>query len=409
MLTGYKILDLTGELGSIGAKILSDLGAEVIKIEPLSGSPERGLKPFYKDEPGIENSLEFWACNLGKKDVTLNLESEQGREIFRQMVKGADALIESFPDLGYMESLGLGYEDLKKINPKIVYTQVTPYGLSGPYVEQHWKYTDLTLWSMNGTMIEAGDADRPPVRIGTHQVSIMTGQHAALGTMTALFGVYSGGDGSKVEVSAYEAVQRLVFGQAPSWKFHQRVFHRNGPRSARGNFLLRQVWECKDGNVAVRLIPGRQARTVKALMDWIIEEGEGEELKQYDFENLNLGSPEQPTVDKIEAIMGAFFLKRTKKELATEALKRRFDLVAAHDAADIVADDQLAFRNFWAEIEQEDIGETIKYPGALFVSSEGRWAPKKRAPHLGEHNAEVYGALGYDADQLKALKEGGVI
>ncbi|MBQ9067017.1 MAG: CoA transferase, partial [Clostridia bacterium] len=386
MLSGYQILDLTLDLGSNGAKILSDLGADVIKIESPSGSPERALKPFYHDEPGEENSLVFWANNTGKKGVTLDLDTEKGRELFRALAKDADAVMESFPDLGYMDSLGLGYEDLKKINPKIVYTQITPYGLNGPYVEQHWKYTDLTLWAMNGTMIESGYPDRPPVRISTHQVSIMTGQNAALGTMTALFGVFAGGDGSKVEVSAFEAVQRLIFGQAPSWKFHQKLFHRSGPRNYRGPFLLRQVWECKDGNVAVRLIPGKQARTLKTLMDWIIAEGEGEELRQYNFENLELKPTDQPTVDKIEEIMGAFFLKRTKKELFTEALKRRFDLVAVHDAADIVADDQLEYRQFWSEIEHEDIGRTAKYPGTLFVSSEGRWAPTVRAPHLGEHN-----------------------
>ena len=408
MFSGFKILDLTGELGPFGAKMLADMGAEVIKVEPLKGSPERCVKPFYHDEPGVENSLVFWAYNTGKKSITLNLESEQGREIFRRLVADADAVMESF-DPGYMDSLGIGYEDLKKINPKLVYTAITPYGLTGPYVDQHWKYTDLTIWAMGGTMASCGNPDRPPVRISTHQVSTMAGQYAGLGTATALFGAEKTGEGTKVDVSAYEAVGRLMLMEPASWLFHHRNLHRSGEKNLRGPVLLRQVWQCKDGNVAVRLSPGRQMRTVKTLMDWIIETGEGDELKEYDFENFPLVPGSQPVVDKIEAIMMKFFEKRTKAEIASEALKRHFDLVAVQDAADIVADEHLAYRNFWEEVRHEDLGETYKYPGTMFISTEGRWVPKKRAPHLGEDNAEVYGALGYTAEELASLKEGGVI
>lgn len=408
MLSGYKILDLTGELGSLGPKMLSDLGAEVIKIESPKGSPERNAKPFYHDEPGTENSLVFWAYNTGKKGITLDLENEQGKAIFLKLVESADALMESF-DCGYMDSIGLGYEDLRKVNPKLVYTAITPYGQNGPYTEQHWKYTDLTIWAMGGTMASCGYPDRPPVRISTHQVNSFGGQYAALGTITALYGTSKSGQGCKVDVSAYEAVGRLVLMEPAAWLFHHQVLHRSGPRNKRGPVLLRQVWQCKDGNVAVRLAPGRQIRTLKTFMQWIMEEGEGEELKQYNWDDLQLTSESQPDVDKIEEVMGKFILKRTKNELFSEALKRRFDLVAVHDAADIVADDQLAYRDFWSEIEHADLGITLKYPGTMFVSTAGRWAPTKRAPHLGEHNEEVYAQLGIDAEQLKALKEGGAI
>lgn len=408
MLSGYRILDLTGGLGSLAPKILSDLGAEVIKIESPKGSPERYEKPFYNDEPGIENSLVFWAHNTGKKGITLNLENEQGKAIFLKLVKSADALVESF-DYGYMDSLGIGYEDLRKINPKLVYTAVTPWGLTGPYKEQNWKYTDLTIWAMGGTMISCGYPDRPPVRISTHQISGLVGQYAALGTVTALFGASKTGEGSMVDASAYEAAGRFVLMEPASWIYHRRLTHRSGPRNKRGPVMLRQVWPCKDGAVAVRLVPGKQIRTVRGLIEWIIEEGEGEELKQYDWDDLHLTPESQPDVDKIEEIMGRFLLKRTKKEIFSEAVKRRYDLVPVHNTADIVEDDHLIYREVFSEIEHEDIGKTFKYPGTMFISTEGRWAPTKRAPHLGEHNEEVYGELGIDAEQLKALKEGGVI
>ena len=406
MLSGYKILDLTGELGPLAAKMLGDLGADVIKIEKPEGSPERSLKPFYHDEPGIENSLVYWAYNTGKKGITLNLETEKGKELFLKLAKDADAVIESF-DPGYMDSLGLGYEDLKKINPKLVYTAITPYGQDGPYVDQHWKYNDLSLWAMGGTMASAGYPDRPPVRISTHVVNTFGGHHGALGTMTALYGADATGEGCKVDVSTLDAVSRHILGEIPAWVYHKRFMVRRGPKQPRGPVIVRMSWECKDGNVACRLSGGRTIRTLKTLMEWIIEEGEGEVLKKYSFDNIDL--VDQAVVDEIEGCMSDFFMKRTKDELFTEALKRHFDLVAVQDAGDIVVDKQLEFRKFWSELEHEDLGETFKYPGTYFLSTEGRWAPTKRAPHLGEHNAEVYGALGVSADELRELKEGGVI
>lgn len=407
MLTGFRILDLTGELGPLGPKMLSDMGAEVIKIEKPAGSPERNLKPYYNNEPDPEKSLVFWAFNTGKKGITLNLESAQGKEIFLKLVKTADAVVESF-DYGYMDKLGLGYKDLQKVNPKLVYTAITPYGQTGPYKEQGWKYTDLTLWAMGGTMASCGYPDRPPVRMSVHQVSSQAGAYAALGTLTALFGAQRTGEGCMVDVSAYEAIGRLGMLEPSSWLYRHRILHRSGSSNWRGPVLLRQVWPCKDGIVAMRLSSGKQARTLKPLVDWIIAEGEGDLLKQYNWENLPLETYSMEEVDRIQEAIGSFLLKHTKDELFSEALKRRYDLVAVHNAADIMADDQLEFRKFWSEIEHEDIDKTFKYPGTAFVSTEGRWAATKRAPHLGEHNHDVYGDLGIE-DSLKALKEGGVI
>ena len=193
-----------------------------------------------------------------------------------------------------------------------------------------------------------------------------------------------------------------------AWVDQHRLLHRQGPRMARGPVSCRTVWQAKDGGVAFRIVPGKQVKTVKTLLEWIIEEGEGEPLKAFDWDNLVLPNG-QDDMKVIEQCVIDFVAKRTKKELFTEALKRHFDLVSSQNAADIVADDHLEARNYWSQIEQEDIGETFKYPGTRFISSEGRWATTKRAPHLGEHNAEVYGELGIDAEELKALKEGGAI
>jgi len=147
LLSGYRVLDLTDEKGLICGKILSDRGADVIKIERPGGDPARNIGPFYKDIPDPQKSLSWFFTNLNKRGITLNIETADGREILKRLVKTAHFVIESF-EPGYMEGLGLGYCDLEKINPGIVMTPITPFGQTGPHA--HYQATDIVLWSMGG-------------------------------------------------------------------------------------------------------------------------------------------------------------------------------------------------------------------------------------------------------------------
>ena len=148
-LSGHRVLDLTNEVGPLCGKILGDLGADVIKIEPSCGDPGRNRGPFYKDIPHPEKSLSWWCANLNKRSVTMDLERQEDRERFRGLVKTAAFVIESF-EPGYMASLGLGYDSLCQIKPDIIMTSVTPFGQTGPYA--HYKATDLTLFGLGGMM-----------------------------------------------------------------------------------------------------------------------------------------------------------------------------------------------------------------------------------------------------------------
>ncbi len=132
LLSPYRVLDLTGQEGLLCGKILADLGADVIQVEPPGGSDARRLGPFFKDDAHPEKSLFWWAYAANKRGITLNLDSNDGRELLRRLVKEAHFLIESFPP-GHMAQLGLGYADLEKINPGLVMVSITPFGQSGPY------------------------------------------------------------------------------------------------------------------------------------------------------------------------------------------------------------------------------------------------------------------------------------
>jgi len=173
LLSAYRVLDLTDEKGLFCAKVLADLGADVIKIEPPGGCTARRIGPFHKDIPHPEKSLFWSAYNVNKRGITLNLECEDGREIFRKLVATADVVIESFPPV-YMKDLGLGYDNLCQIKSDIVFTSITPFGQDGPYC--NFQVSDLTCWSMGGFAYITGDADRPPVQIGFPQ-AYLNGAH----------------------------------------------------------------------------------------------------------------------------------------------------------------------------------------------------------------------------------------
>lgn len=406
----YKILDLSDERGQLASKNLADLGATVIQIEPPKGSHARSVGPYYQNDNDPEHSLTWWAFNTNKKSITLDITKAEGKKIFLDLVKDADAVIETF-DPGYLDSLGLGYEDLKKINKGIVLTSITPFGQYGTYVDEHYKAGDLVTWAIGGVMYSNGYPDRAPSSINTPQSFLHASLMACAGTLAALYGRNTTGEGDHVDISAMDSVGHLMMYEPLSWKYEGKIQTRLGAKSWRGTCILRQVWECKDGFVAMRLVNNKQARTLKALMEWMVDLGEGDEedLMKYDWTDLPLYQMDVSEIDHIEDVWGRFFKKHTKKELFDEALKRHFDLTPVQNCADLVHDEQLISRNFFANVEHEDIGKSFAYPGMPFKTTSNLYNVTKRAPHIGENNEEILGSLGYSKEDLEKFKEGGII
>ena len=146
MLGPYRVLDMADEKGLLCGKLLGDLGADVVKIEKPGGDPARKLEPFYHDEPDPEKSLFWFALNTSKRGITLDIETADGRGIFKKLVKSADFVIETFPP-GYLDGLGLGYPELEKINPGIIMVSITPFGQAGPYKPGGW----VVRWRRSAT------------------------------------------------------------------------------------------------------------------------------------------------------------------------------------------------------------------------------------------------------------------
>jgi len=403
-------------------KILGDLGADVIQIEPPGGSSARNIGPFYHDIPDPEKSLYwFWAA-LHKRGITLNLDTAHGREIFNRLVKTADFVIESF-EPGYMASLGLGYEELEKINPRIIMTSITPFGQTGPYAR--YKTTDIVGVSLGGLSRIYGEGDRP-VRISAPQFYFHGGIQGALGSAVAHYYREMTGEGQYVDVSCQQAVVLTLMVTAEMWDILKMNTTGAGPGAGlMGRMIMKLIYPCKDGYVLTMMGGGAQAGFVtsaKALVEMANRDGYFLDFKDFDWANFDFtpaamakafGMESEGTklLDRIQEGLEEFLATKSKQELFDEALEKAILLIPVCDPKDVAESPQLAAREFWVQVEHPELGETFTYPGyPIKIGGLPPYKPQRRAPLIGEHNEEVYGKeLGFSKEELVIHKNDGVI
>lgn len=409
MLSPYRVLDLADEKGLLCGKILGDLGADVIKVEKPGGDPARNLGPFYDDKPDPEKSLFWFAFNTNKRGITLNIESVDGREIFKRLVKTADFVVETFPP-GYLAKLGLGYSDLEKINPGVILISITPFGQTGPYKD--WKGADIVAWAMGGNMAPWGDPDRPPIRISHLPQSFLNaGNDGAAGALTALYHRWNnGGKGQQIDVSLQEAIVQSTEHITANWDLRQ-AFARRGESRGMARHRARQIWPCKDGFVSWTHGGKNVLNPSLPLIKWMQEEGYTNDfINNFNWDRDDFASISQEEMDQIEEPTGRFFMAHTKAELLEGAVAHEALLYPAFTNADMLYDPQLIARNFWVQVEHSELNTTLTYPGAFVNSSEAPPKITRRAPLIGEHNEEIYEKeLGIPKEKLVILKQAGVI
>jgi len=410
ILSGNKVLDLCTGGCLVCGKILADLGADVIKIEVPGGDPTRNIGPFFGEIPHRERSLYWFAFNTNKRSITLNIESPEGKNIFRQLVETADVVLENF-DVGYLDKLGLGYEDLKAINPRVIMTSVTPFGQTGPYKD--YKGTDMVVWALGGLMNLCGNPDRQPVQVSLPQAYIAAGTYAAEGTMIALFEREMSGAGQQVDVSAQATITWFISELIPFYNLLGQDMKRAGGAITRaGGLLCPIVYKCKDAYISYMITAGLPgAERNEKMVQWLEEEGLATDyLREKDWVNWDWGGMSEEELEKISKPVSELFLRYKAQELYDEAIRRGVSLYPVSTNQNIMANAQLEARGISISLYHKELDSNLTYPGAFALMSETPLSISRCAPLIGEHNREVYiEELGLTPEEMVSLQGIGVI
>jgi crotonobetainyl-CoA:carnitine CoA-transferase CaiB-like acyl-CoA transferase len=411
LLAPYRVLDLTDERGLLAGKILADLGADVVQIEPPGGNPARNIGPFYGDDPQPEKSLFWWAYAANKRSITLDLEQKGGQALLKKMVAEADFLVESFAP-GYLDTLGLGYDLLAEINPKLVMVSITPFGQDGPY--SNYQATDIVGMALGGFMYLTGDDDRAPIRISFPHFYLHGGAAGATAAMLAHTYRITSGQGQYVDVSCQQAVAKTLAHAPQIWDIEGAILKRMGVyRQTSGENRVRINWPCKDGYVNYMVQGGSVAYSTRALLEWMKEDSfDTADLDTIDWEKMGYGAITPELMDQLGGPLGDFFKGHTRAELVQGSLDRRILLFPVATPSALQDHPQLEARGYFKELEHPELGATVQYPGAFVKSGDGGDIAGiyRRPPLIGEHNTVIFqGELGITGSELESLKRSGVI
>lgn len=393
-LQGVRVLDLTRMYaGPFTTMLLAELGAEVIKVElPEGGDAVRTIVP---QTTGLE-SYPFIIVNRGKKSITLNLGSDAGRDICRQLVSKCDVLVENFTP-GVMERLGLDYETLRQDNPGLVYAAISGFGHTGPY-RTHVAF-DTIIQAMGGLISVTGFPDSPPIKAGPAIGNFTGSTYAVISILAALQYKSKTGQGQFIDISLQDcmwlttAIQflpvYLLSGQEPKKPGNRQI-----------EVTPFSIYPAKDGYIVIAIV------TVEHWWRFLEIIGR-QELRD---------DPEYATqlnrikhAEEVDAIVEEWTKQRTVEEMVTQLRAADLPCSPVPKFSEVVNDPHLASRNMQVEVEQLVSGK-LKVPGSPFKMSLTPGDATQAAPFLGQHNHEVYSKLlGYSSEKIGKLQEEGVI
>jgi len=395
-LKGIKVVDLSeGISGSYCTKMFGAFGAEVIKIEaPGEGDVARRMGPFPGDTPHPERSGLFLYLNTNKKSITLNLRSQSGIKLVRELARTADVLVENFAP-GVMLALGLDYETLEQINSRLILTSITWFGQSGPY--RDYRASSIVGYALGGHVYINGEPDREPLQGPGPQPEYQGGLHGFLATMMALYSREATGSGQWVDVSIVECMAGLHQFTLSRYTYGGEIKTRTGNRYESNHPIT--IYPCQDGYIALSASTQLQQELLYTLI------GMPELMQDPRFQ---MARDRTANADALDALIMPWFQERTKSELFHTCSEWRVPCAPVSSPEDLLNDPHYQARGFWVEIEHPETGK-LTYPGAPFKMSETPWEAG-RAPRLGEHNEEIYcQRLGYSRGDLVRLRELGVI
>jgi crotonobetainyl-CoA:carnitine CoA-transferase CaiB-like acyl-CoA transferase len=388
-LDGIRVLDL-GQIyqGPYCGMILSFLGADVVKVERPGGETVRDRSPD-GETPEVQ------LLNPSKRGITLNLKTEEGKQALRDLIEKTDVLVENFQS-GKMAELGVGYEDLKEINPELVYGHGSGYGNEGPYT--HFPAMDLTIQAMGGVMHTTGFSDSPPVKAGPAISDFIGGIHLATGIVSALFQRERTGEGQYVEVGMYDCIYPTLTSPLSAWTKQIDAPPRTGNQHSGVAIAPYNVYEVEDGYLAIICIAEHHWNVLTELMG---------RPELADEERFSSKSRRAEHVEEIDAIVREWLEGRHKDETVELLLEHNIPTAPVQTVEEIIEDPHLDHRGMLNYLPNKGEGrEEIPVPGMpiKFPASE---APEVTdSPRVGEHTDEVLSEVaGYSEEQLADLRE----
>ena len=400
-LADVKAIELTGSLsGAFCAKMLADMGADTLKIEPPGrGDPARMAPPFLGGVPHADSSSTFLAYNTNKRGITLDVTGEAGQVLLKRLAADADVLIESFSP-GRMAELGLGFDALHALNPRLILVSLTPFGQSGP--RRGWLSSDLIEQALGGQLVSGGDVDKRPLALPLDQAAITTARNGAIAAMAALFYQRQNGQGQPIDVSSVEAMVQTPPTHIHAWSFA----HTKGGRGGGGGqqaVMDSMHLKTKDGYVTLATAGTGGRDPLDIWADFLGEP----KLKDPKYKDA---AQRRTNWREMRDLVEAKLADQTSREFLAKVIEARLVAGIVQSPLDIVNCEQLAARDSLMVLDHPVAG-TLRYPGVGFITPEGNPTTGGRAaPLLGQHNTEVYcGQLGYSLEDMGILRAAGVI
>jgi CoA:oxalate CoA-transferase len=382
-----KVLDLGHYVAApFCAKLLADMGADVIKVEPPRvGDDSRRVGPSLAPAGEAATSALHLFLNTNKRGVTLDLSLEKGREAARKLAAWADIVVEDHKP-GVLSGMGLGYDDLRRVNPRLVMTSLTPFGQTGPY--RDFEATEMTVQALTGLMYFNGQEDREPLKMPRHQAHMAGGLNGAGVTLTALFHARGTDEGQHVDVSIQESVVTFYYSNLALYAY-------TGMVNSRGN---KELYETRDGWAMP--LKGRAAWDSYAIFFDAMELIE---------DKYQTPQGQQLYSEEIQEALSAKLLGRERYEVFHAGQQAGFPFGVAQSFEDVIACPQLEAREYFQQVAHPLAG-TGRYSTTPFKFSDAPVPPYRPAPLLGQHNREVFqDLLGYTESDLIRLGERGAV
>ena len=395
-LAGLKILDLADYRGSLCSRLMADMGADVIKVEPPGGDAARRIGPFVDDQPHHDRSLFYWFYNLNKRSITLDLSQPAGVELLLRLARSADIIIESYKP-GRLGAMGLGWEKLREINPALILLSMTPFGQTGPY--RDFVADDTVLAAQSGMLYVNGWPGRQPVRPFGLQAYHASAYFGLITTMCALFARDRDGEGQWIDLSMQEATICAVEHVAGSYFAERRIEPRRGTLHWSRYF---RIGRCRDG-----YIMHCSLGDWTSLVEWVAGDGKAEDLLAPEWEDaLYRGEHAEHLFD----VLDEWAKDYSRDDLLERAQTLRLPFASVRSPEALFEDEQLAGRGYFVEVEHPELGRSFRYPGAPYLFNGSPWRVYRRPPLLGEHTAEILrNDLGLEPAEVGTLTAEGVI